>query len=180
MNKHITVIPSDKLILLDGIGLQCSFAAPANLHALQWHEGAGHIEFTDGKPNQQLAGDADFVQYVQPFVVLWQQEKARLDAAAAQAERDAAAAYNSLEATRTRRLAEISAAYERVLAYIISPESSGEIAAALAVADFSADDPEGLAFIRAQLKARRAELEAAVNAAPDAAAVNAVDVGFAV
>jgi hypothetical protein len=78
------------------------------------------------------------------------------------------------------KLAEIATAYDSVLAYIISPESYGEIAAALAVADFAADDPEGLAFIRAQLKTRRAELEAAVAAAPDAAAVEAVSVGFAV
>ena len=180
MNKHITVIPSDKLILLDGIGLQCSFAAPANLHALQWHEGAGHIEFTDGKPNQQLAGDADFVQYVQPFVVLWQQEKARLDAAAAQAECDAAAAYNSLEATRTRKLAEIATAYETVLSYVISPDSSSAVDTALAIQDFNADDPEGLAFIRQQLKARRTALEAAVAASFDAAAVQAIVVTFKV
>ena len=84
----------------------------------------------------------------------------------------------SLDEVKQDKLAEISAAYERVLAYIISPESSGEIAAALAVADFSADDPEGLAFIRAQLKARRTALEAAVAASFDTAAVQAIVVSF--
>ena len=86
----------------------------------------------------------------------------------------------TLNEVKQDKLAEIAKAYETVLAYVISPESSGEIAAALAVADFAADDPEGLAFIRAQLKTRRADLEAAVNAAPDAAAVESVSVGFAV
>jgi hypothetical protein len=85
-----------------------------------------------------------------------------------------------LDVLKQDKLAAIATAYETVLAYILSPESHGEIAAALAVADFAADDPEGLAFIRAQLKTRRADLEAAVNAAPDAAAVEAVNIGFAV
>ena len=85
-----------------------------------------------------------------------------------------------LDVLKQDKLAEIAAAYNSVLAYVVSPESHGEIAAAFAVADFSADDPEGLAFIRAQLAARRAALEAAVAAAPDAAAVEAVSVGFAV
>ena len=185
MNKHITVIPSDKLILLDGIGLQCSFAAPANLHALQWHAGTGHLEFTDGKPNQPLAGEADFAAHVQPFVTLWQAEKARLDAEAAQAESEAKAAraaaeaaYNSLDATRTRKLAEIAVAYESVLAYVIAPEGTDNLAAALAVADFAADDPEGFTFIRQQLKARRTALEAAVAASFDADAVQAIVVSF--
>ncbi|MDD2966770.1 MAG: hypothetical protein PHN64_04665 [Desulfovibrionaceae bacterium] len=187
MHEHITVIPSDKLILLDGIGLQCSFAAPANLHALQWHAGAGHLEFTDGKPNQPLAGEADFALHVQPFVTLWQAEKARLDAEAAQAESEATAAraaaeaaYNSLDATRARKLAEIAAAYDTVLAYVIAPEGTDNLAAALAVADFTTDDSEGLAFIRAKLAARKKELEEAVNAAGSVEDVNAVSVSFAV
>ena len=85
-----------------------------------------------------------------------------------------------LDVLKQDKLTAIATAYNSVLAYILSPESSGEIAAALAVADFSADDPEGLAFIRAQLKTRRAELEAAVNAAATVSEVNAVSVGFAV
>ncbi len=180
MNIHVTIIPSDSLIIVDGEGLYFPFTAPHNMHAVQWHEGAGHIEFTDGKPNQQLAGDADFAQHVQPFVVLWQQEKARLEAAAAQAERDAAAAYNSLDTTRARKLAEIATAYETVLSYVISPDSSSAVDTTLAIQDFNADDPEGLAFIRQQLKARRTALEAAVAASFDTAAVQAIVVTFKV
>ncbi|MDD2967180.1 MAG: hypothetical protein PHN64_06845 [Desulfovibrionaceae bacterium] len=187
MHEHITIIPSDKLILLDGMGLHCRFAAPATLHALQWHEGAGHLEFTDGKPNQPLTGEADFARHVQPFVTVWQAEKARLDAEAAQAESEAEAAraaaeaaYNSLDATRARKLAEIAAAYESVLAYVIAPEGKDNLAAALAVADFTAEDPEGLAFIRAKLAARKAELEAQTRAAGSVDAVQAVEVRFAV
>lgn len=39
MRQHITVVPSDNLIIVDGVALCFTYAAPANLHALQWHEG---------------------------------------------------------------------------------------------------------------------------------------------
>ena len=86
----------------------------------------------------------------------------------------------SLDDVKQDKLTEIATAYETVLSYVISPASSSAVDTALAIQDFSADDPEGLAFIRAQLAARRAALEAAVAAAPNAAAVEAVSVGFAV
>jgi hypothetical protein len=187
MTNHITVVPSDHLIIVDGEGLHFAFTAPADVHALQWHEGTGHLEFTDGKPNQLLEGEADFALHVQPFVTLWQAEKAHLDAEAAQAESEAAAArvaaeaaYNSLDATRARKLDEIAQAYASVLAYVIAPEGKDALAAALAVADFTADDPEGLDFIRTKLAARKAELEAQTTAAGSVEDVQAVEVHFAV
>ena len=86
----------------------------------------------------------------------------------------------TLNEVKQDKLAEIATAYDSVLAYVIAPEGKDALAAALAVADFTADDPEGLAFIRGKLAARKKELEAAVDAATDAAAVEAVSVGFAV
>lgn len=78
MQNHVTVIPQDKTILIDGQGLRFDFTAPADLHALQWHEGAGHIEYNDGQPNRPL-GTADYAAEVAPFVAKWQAEKDRLE-----------------------------------------------------------------------------------------------------
>ena len=54
MRNHVTVVPSDRIIVVDGLALGFEFAAPANLHALQWHDGQGHLELVDG-PNQALS-----------------------------------------------------------------------------------------------------------------------------
>ncbi|MDD2967667.1 MAG: hypothetical protein PHN64_09385 [Desulfovibrionaceae bacterium] len=76
------------------------------------------------------------------------------------------------------KLTEIAAAYDSVLAYVVAPEGKDNLAAALAVADFTADDPEGLAFIRTKLAARKKELEEAVNAAGSVGNVQAIAVSF--
>ena len=78
MQNHVTVIPQDKTILIDGRGLVFDFAAPAALRALQWHDGAGHIEFNDGAPNRPLS-TKDYAAEVAPFVDVWLAEKARLE-----------------------------------------------------------------------------------------------------
>lgn len=101
---RVTVVPADRLILVDGEGLQFAFAAPEDLHALQWQDASGHLEFTDGRPNQALTS-ADYESHVAPFVQAWQAEKARLDAEAEAAEVARLAEYNS-EAARFARLRE--------------------------------------------------------------------------
>ena len=78
MQNHVTVIPVDKIISVNGAGLAFNFPAPANLHALQWHDSAGHIEYTDGQPNRPLTS-ADYDAVVAPFVALWQAEYDRLE-----------------------------------------------------------------------------------------------------
>ena len=49
MHNHVTVIPADNTISVNGEGLNFDFIAPENMHALQWHDGTGHIEYTDGQ-----------------------------------------------------------------------------------------------------------------------------------
>ena len=80
MKQHVTVIPSDALIAVDGIPLWFDFAAPANLHALQWHDGAGEMEWTDDINHPMT--EQDYADDIAPFVALWEAEKARLDAEA--------------------------------------------------------------------------------------------------
>lgn len=105
----VTVVPSDNLIIVDGKALVFPFDAPANLHALQWRVDSGHTEWTDA-PNKPLTME-DYDDQVAPFVTLWQDEKARIDQAAAEAESARLAEYNSetarferLRAERDRRL----------------------------------------------------------------------------
>ena len=104
MRTHVTVVPSDRLIIVDGTPLQFGFTAPANLHAVQWHEGRGEMEWTDDI-NHPLT-PADYAEDVAPFVALWEAEKARLDEEAAAAEAARLAEYNSPEARAARVRAE--------------------------------------------------------------------------
>lgn len=106
----VTVVPADSLIIVNGEAIVLPFDAPTNLHALQWRGDTGHTEWTDG-PNQPLTAE-DYDEQVAPFVKLWQDEKARLEQAAAEAEAARLAEYNSEEARferlrseRDRRLA---------------------------------------------------------------------------
>ena len=78
MQNQVTVIPADKVISVNGRGLNFNFPAPANMHALQWRGAAGHIEYTDGAPNRLLAA-ADYAAEVAPFAALWQAEYDRLE-----------------------------------------------------------------------------------------------------
>lgn len=75
MKKHVTVVPSDHVIIVDEAALFFDFEAPADLHALQWHDGEGHIEFTDDL-NHPLTKQ-DYAEDVLPFVQLWEEERAK-------------------------------------------------------------------------------------------------------
>lgn len=72
MKEHVTVIPEDKIIIVDGLPLQCEFDTHiAGLHALQWHNGKGGIEIVsdDGKiSNHEISS---YVDEVQPYVDIW-------------------------------------------------------------------------------------------------------------
>lgn len=74
---RVTVIPSDRVIIVDGRTLRFDFEAPPNVHALQWVGNGGEIEFVDGQPNRPLT-DED-VAILEPFVVAFHVEAARLD-----------------------------------------------------------------------------------------------------
>ena len=78
MKTHVTVIPSDGIISVDGEVLFLDGIKSETFHALQWHDGAGHVEPDDGLPNEELSTD-DYAGRVAPFVALWEEEKARLE-----------------------------------------------------------------------------------------------------
>ncbi len=78
MEQHVTVIPDDNTIMVNGESLTFDFAYPSGLHALQWHNGAGETEWNHA-PNQTIS---DYETEVAPFVLLWEEERARQQAAA--------------------------------------------------------------------------------------------------
>ena len=104
MKTHVTVIPSDGIISVDGEVLFLDGIKSETFHALQWHDGAGHVEPAGNRSNEELSAD-DYKERVAPYVALWEEEKRRLEAEAAAAEE----AYNSLENVKARKLAAIDA-----------------------------------------------------------------------
>ena len=77
VSPRVTVVPSDKLIIVNKEPLRFDYQAPDDLHALQWHDGSGHLEFTDHRPNEPLTME-DYTEKVLPYVRLWEAEKIRL------------------------------------------------------------------------------------------------------
>ena len=108
----VTVVPGDRLIIVDDEPLvfDSPFPAPSHLHALHWYGTGGEIEWTDDY-NWPLEAEA-YEEEVAPYVALWQAEKARREKAAAEAEAARLTEYNSesarferLRAERDRRIA---------------------------------------------------------------------------
>lgn len=103
MKRQVTIIPSDQLVIVDGVGYQFDFEAPENLHAVQWYASSGHCEY-NGASNKILSTE-DYETEVAPYVLLWEAEKARIDELNAKA----LAEYNSPENVAARALEEAKA-----------------------------------------------------------------------
>lgn len=201
MRQSVTVVPGDGLIAVDGVPLWFAFEAPATLHALQWHGGAGEMEWTDDM-NLPLT-PADYAEDVAPFVALWEAEKARLEA---EADRPP-----TLEEAKAAKLSEVRAAFaaaeadgyvESSLGFradatrrsiedidgLIDLVSSGALPAPVTFRDYDNGyhslTLDQLNALRLEAKgrgpmlyARKWELEAAVEAAETVEAVQAIDAG---
>jgi hypothetical protein len=76
---RLIIIPSDKLISIDGQGIlqiQQDFSwIPSNVHAVQWYETWGEIEYTDGSLNEKIEELGIYEQAVDTF----NNEKQRLE-----------------------------------------------------------------------------------------------------
>ena len=86
---RVTVVPADRLIIVDGYALCFEYAAPDGMHALQWDGEGGHIEWlgSEKNPPHNEVLDADsYADQIAPYVKMWEEEKARLEQAAAEAE----------------------------------------------------------------------------------------------
>ena len=98
---RVTVVPADRLVIVDGQALTFNFNAPGRMHALQWDGKQGHIEWLgsgDEPPHNEPLGADIYADRVAPYVKMWEEEKARLEQTAAEAEAARLAEYNSEEA----------------------------------------------------------------------------------
>ena len=85
---RLTIIPSDKKIGVDSVffsGLDLSVCnIPANIHALQWYETEGEVEFTNNsdrtKPQNELISELPV--WANACVTKWNEVKAAQEAAA--------------------------------------------------------------------------------------------------
>lgn len=103
---RVTVVPADKLVIVDGQALTFNFNAPERMHALQWDGLQGHVEwkgYGHEPPRNELLTADSYANRIEPYVKMWEEEKARLEQAAAEAEAARLAEYNS-EAARFERL----------------------------------------------------------------------------
>jgi hypothetical protein len=93
----VSIIPSDKTIIVDGQALTFDYDIDPTIHALQWDGNSGEIEYNDGIANEQFTDST----LVDSLVSAYEDEVERLEAeaqATAQAVIDEAEA---LEAAKT-------------------------------------------------------------------------------
>lgn len=113
MYTKVTVIPDDSTITVDGHALTFPFTASPEVHAIQWKNGKGHIEYTTGAINRAL-GQEHFAAEVLPFVQLWEMEKARIEEEERR-QREAAERPPTLEEARAAKLARIAVETESAI-----------------------------------------------------------------
>ena len=103
MKEHVTVIPSDKTIIVDGIALPCDFEAHVSgLHALQWHDGKGELEIIEnGRMTNQPV--TSYTNEVNPYINIWQATYDEINTPV----------IPTLEEARETRLSELNGAFER-------------------------------------------------------------------
>jgi hypothetical protein len=55
---RLTIVPEDKLISIDNhslLGMKENLSwIPSNIHAVQWYETWGEVEYNDGSPNEKI------------------------------------------------------------------------------------------------------------------------------
>lgn len=102
MKEHVTVIPADGIIIVNGLSYKCEFTVDEGVHALQWHNGAGELEvYENGIPSNVPITDYD--EQVKPFVDIWQ---VAYDAA------NAPLPEPTLEGARQTKLTELNTAFD--------------------------------------------------------------------
>ena len=85
---NVGIVKEDRVVIIDGEGLNFDFNLPSNVWAIQWNGTTGEIEFNDGTPNEAIT---DFTAY-QSLIDGHATEKQRLADVEVQAAIDAEAA----------------------------------------------------------------------------------------
>ncbi|MFI3272619.1 MAG: tail fiber assembly protein [Pseudomonadota bacterium] len=112
MKEKVTIVPVDTIVVVNGVLLNIeglndiSITDTINssfIHAIQWANGQGHVEFVDNMTvNISLSGVDDYDVWVTPFVELWEAVKASQEEAQASATAETLATYSSTEARAER------------------------------------------------------------------------------
>lgn len=81
MHDHVTAIPAEAFVSVDGLDLFFPITAPDGVYAAHWHDGEGYIEFSDPRElDLELSGVDDYIDHILPFVDQWEEEAERLEA----------------------------------------------------------------------------------------------------
>ena len=80
---RVTVIPSDRAIGIDGQFLFLDYTADSNIHAIQWYDDHGEMEFEDHRPNRKLT-ENDYTAEVKPYVDAYGEALEALEAESAE------------------------------------------------------------------------------------------------
>lgn len=75
---RLTIIPEDKMVVKDDIGLKCDFTLPNGIHAIQWDGKKGIIEYTDDRPQTKLNRISDIPNYNELMLAYKQAKQSNL------------------------------------------------------------------------------------------------------
>ena len=103
MKNRVTVVPHDRLVIVDGTPINIDQVQEEPFRALQWNSTAGHIERAK-EPNQQIS-EADYDSLVAPFVSLWEAEKKRIETEQLELYNSPESRFERLRISRNSRLA---------------------------------------------------------------------------
>ena len=73
MKAHITIIPEDSFMSVDGMSMNFELPSSENIHAIQWHSGKGELEYEDETPNL-IFDSADYETILAPFLTAFELE----------------------------------------------------------------------------------------------------------
>ena len=99
---RLVVIKEDNMIEIDGEALNFDFAIDENIHAIQWYETSGVVEYKDGTPNLEIT---DITPY-QYLVVAHTDYRNLLEAKEIEEEEAYLVGFGTLRARRDRLLSE--------------------------------------------------------------------------
>ena len=81
---NITIVNEDKVIVVDGEGINLPFTLADNIWAIQWNGTSGEVEYSDGTPHLNLTDFNDYQYLVDSYAT----EKQRLIDVEAQEKQD--------------------------------------------------------------------------------------------
>jgi len=69
----LTILPVENTVLRDGIPrtVDCTALREQGIHAIQWNESAGHIEYLDSRPNLPLLSIASYQSIIDAWQNAW-------------------------------------------------------------------------------------------------------------